>query len=264
MGRAMAQGMIDADAIAAKDLTVVDHNQSSALWWAEHLPAATFVTDVDQATGEYSIVILAVKPIHLASLIGEVRGQKSTAWPDSFVISVAAGVDLATLEHLLGSDRIARVMPNTPSLVREGASGFCLGKGATEQDLSDLNRILSAIGIAQQVPEAQLEAITGLSGSGPAYVFMFIESLADGGVAAGLPRDKAMRLAVQTVLGAARMVQQTGEHPGVLKDAVASPGGTTIAAIHALEHNAFRGAVIDAVLASAKRAREISDQLRIV
>jgi pyrroline-5-carboxylate reductase len=148
-------------------------------------------------------------------------------------------------------------MPNTPALVGAGASAYCGAAEVSEDDLQRLRGLLDAFGRSFAVKESQMDAVTGLSGSGPAYVFLFIEALADGGVMAGLPRAQALQLAAQTVIGAGQLVLQTGEHPGMLKDAVASPAGTTIAAIRSLEQNGFRGAVIDAVLASANRSAEL-------
>ena len=258
MGRALAQGMIRAQVLDAARLTVAEKCSDSRQWWSENVPLAKVTGEVKQVTDRHDIVILAVKPHHLKPLIQDVREARPKAWQDSLVVSVAAGITLKNLSTWLHSQRIVRVMPNTPALVGAGAAGFCCGHDVTAEDRDSIQQVLAAIGIAEEVPENQLDAITGVSGSGPAYVFMFIEALADGGVMAGLPRDKALKLATQTVLGAARMVQETGEHPGALKDAVASPGGTTIAAIRTLEHNAFRGAVIDAVMAATVRSREIS------
>lgn len=151
------------------------------------------------------------------------------------IISIAAGVTLATLESALPGHRVIRVMPNTPCLVGEAASAFSLGKHATDADRTLVKTLLDAVGLSMEVPETLLDAVTGLSGSGPAYVFQFIEALSDGGVMAGLPRNVAMQLAAQTVKGAAEMVLRTGKHPGELKDGVTSPGGTTIAGVEALE-----------------------------
>jgi pyrroline-5-carboxylate reductase len=148
-------------------------------------------------------------------------------------------------------------MPNTPALVGEGASAYALGGTATEDDAKLVEKILSGVGLAVRVKESLLDAVTGLSGSGPAHVFTVIEALADGGVLMGLPRDLALKLAAQTVIGAAKMVRETGEHPAVLRDQVASPGGTTIAAIEALEDGGLRSALISAVRAATERSREL-------
>ena len=149
-------------------------------------------------------------------------------------------------------------MPNTPALVGSSASAFAVGGTATREDAALVQSLLSAVGIAMEVKEKLLDAVTGLSGSGPAYGFMMIEALADGGVAAGLPRDVAQRLAAQTLLGAARMVLETGQHPGALKDAVCSPGGTTIEAVHELEKSGLRAALIGAVRAASDKARRLA------
>jgi pyrroline-5-carboxylate reductase len=177
------------------------------------------------------------------------------------VISVAAGVSLATLGAGLGPDcRLVRVMPNTPAWVGEGAAGYCRGANATEADEATVRACLGSVGRAFRVPEGLLDAVTGLSGSGPAFVYVMVEALSDGGVRVGLPRDVATALAAQTVLGAARMVLETGLHPGVLKDQVTSPGGTTIAGLHALERGGLRAALIDAVEAATRRSAELAAQ----
>ena len=169
-------------------------------------------------------------------------------------------VDVARdLAEGLGDDRrIIRVMPNTPCLRQEGASAFSAGPNATSDDIELVSQIMNSVGIAAQVPESQLDAVTGLSGSGPAYVYQFIEALSDGGVLAGLPRDLSTRLAAQTVLGAATMVL-AGDHPAVCKDAVASPGGTTIAGLHELEQGGMRGLVMNAVKAATERSKQLGE-----
>jgi pyrroline-5-carboxylate reductase len=178
--------------------------------------------------------------------------------PRHLLISIAAGVPLARLEAALPARaRVIRVMPNTPALVGAAACGFALGTSATKADGALAQRLLSAVGLAFQVKETLLDAVTGLSGSGPAYVYQFIEALSDGGVAVGLPRDVATQLAAQTVLGSARMVLETGSHPGVLKDMVTSPGGTTIEGLHELEKGNLRGAVISAVRAAAEKSKRL-------
>jgi pyrroline-5-carboxylate reductase len=167
-------------------------------------------------------------------------------------------VPLAKLEAGLESGaRLIRVMPNTPALVGASASAYALGRSALLEDGELAHKLLSAVGVSFQVKESLLDAVTGLSGSGPAYVYLFIEGLSDGGVAAGLPRDIATRLAAQTVLGSAKMVLETGLHPGVLKDLVTSPGGTTIEGLHELEKGKVRGTLISAVRAAAEKSRKL-------
>ena len=202
-----------------------------------------------------TVLIIAVKPQTISGLLTEIRSNVS---PQHVVISIAAGVSLSQLGHALGSEtRLIRVMPNTPCLVGESASGFASSPSATADDASLVAKLFSSVGQAIAVSEHLLNAVTGLSGSGPAYVYVMIEALADGGVRMGLPRDVALKLAAQTVLGSAKMVLETGLHPGVLKDAVASPGGTTIAGLHAIERGGLRGVLMDAVEAATQRADEL-------
>ena len=202
------------------------------------------------------VVVLAVKPQLMAGVLAEISPQITS---EHLVVSVAAGVTLATLAEGLGPGRrIARAMPNTPALVGEGAAAYCLGPDAREPDAAIVAGCLEAVGKAFRVSETLLDAVTGLSGSGPAFVYLVIEAMADGGVLAGLPRELAQTLAAQTVLGAARMVLETGEHPGVLKDRVTSPAGTTIAGIHALERGGLRATLMDAVVAAHARSVELA------
>jgi pyrroline-5-carboxylate reductase len=192
----------------------------------------------------------------MAQVLAELRPLIT---PNHLVVSVAAGVSMATLARGLGADRrLARAMPNTPALVCEGAAAFCLGPAALPEDEAIVAACLEAVGKAFRVPENLLDAVTGLSGSGPAFVYIIIEALADGGVRAGLPREIALALAAQTVLGSAKMVLETGQHPGSLKDQVTSPAGTTIAGVHALERGGVRAALIDAVEAAYRRSVELA------
>jgi pyrroline-5-carboxylate reductase len=216
--------------------------------------ARTVADNRETASGS-DVLVLAVKPQSMAKLLAEVRPVVTER---HLIVSIAAGITLKQITEGLGPNRrIIRVMPNTPCLIGASASAFAQGENATADDAALVERLLSAVGKACQLPENLLDAVTGLSSSGPAFVYVIIEALSDGGVRVGLPRDVATMLAAQTVLGAARMVLETGTHPGALKDAVASPGGTTIAGLHALERGGVRGALIDAVEAATRRATEL-------
>jgi pyrroline-5-carboxylate reductase len=244
-----AAGFTSADRIVASDVS----DESRALFTAAS-GARTTESNVAVAT-ESDIVVLSVKPHHLRHVMAELNHHIEKR---HLVVSIAAGVSLDTMASVLGQQkRLVRVMPNTPCLVGESASAFCTGGAATPEDAALVRELLSSVGLALQVPENLLDAVTGLSGSGPAYVYVMIEALSDGGVRMGLPRDIATKLAAQTLLGAARMVLDSGTHPEALKDAVASPGGTTIAGLHALEIGAIRGTLMNAVQAATLRAREL-------
>jgi pyrroline-5-carboxylate reductase len=220
----------------------------------EALAVEVTVGSPAQVATSSQVVLLAVKPQDMASLcqtLSQVSGQR-------LYISIAAGVSLADLEVWLGSgQRVIRAMPNTPALVGCGAAAFARGRLALDADADMAKLILGSVGLAEEVPEKLLDAVTGLSGSGPAYLYTVIEALADGGVLKGLPRATALRLAAQTALGAARMVLETGRHPAVLRDEVTSPGGTTIAGLAALEAGALRDALISAVRSAADRSAEL-------
>ena len=206
------------------------------------------------------MIVLAVKPQGMATVLAEL---KPLVTPDHLIISIAAGISLATMADGLGPGRrLARVMSNTPALVGAGASAYCLGSEARPEDETLVRTFMEAVGTAYPIPETLMDAVTGLSGSGPAFVYAIIEALSDGGVKVGLPREIATALAAQTVVGAARMVLETGQHPGFLKDQVASPGGTTIAGLHALERGALRATLMDAVEAAARRSAELAGPSR--
>ncbi len=203
------------------------------------------------------IVLIAVHPQVIRAVLEEI---KAGVTDEHIIVSVAAGVPTdQLLAGLGGFRRVVRVMPNTPALVGCAASAYCLAGSATEEDGHQIERLLAAVGRTWQVDESLMDAVTGLSGSGPAYAFVVIEALSDGGVRMGLPRATATALAAQTLLGAAEMVLRTGLHPGQLKDQVASPGGTTIAGLHALECAGLRAALIDAVQAATLRCRELAE-----
>jgi pyrroline-5-carboxylate reductase len=201
------------------------------------------------------VIVISVKPQIVKQVLLEL---KPLLTEEKLLVSIAAGIKMKDLQDWSGQQRIIRVMPNTPSAVGQAASVMCLGEKATQKDESCVRSLFGAIGKVWTAEEKYFDAVTGLSGSGPAYIFLAIEAMADGGVAAGLPRDLALGLASQTVLGAATMVNETGKHPGQLKDQVTSPAGTTITGIQELEKGAFRGTLINAVVAAAKRCKELS------
>ncbi|KMT15133.1 hypothetical protein BVRB_3g062510 [Beta vulgaris subsp. vulgaris] len=208
-----------------------------------------------QVVEDCDVIIFSVKPQIVKDVVLQLSPKLSKK---QLLVSVVAGTKLKDLQEWAGQSRFIRVMPNTPAAVGVAASVISLGGTATEEDGDLIERLFGAIGKVWRADEKLFDAITGLSGSGPAYIFLAIEALADGGVAAGLPRELAKGLAAQTVLGAASMAVNSGKHPAQLKDDVASPGGTTIAGIHELEKGGFRGTLINAVVAAAKRGRELS------
>lgn len=201
-----------------------------------------------------SSVVLAVKPQMLDAVLQEIGADLV----EKLVVSVVAGASIRRVVDACGRPvRVVRAMPNTPALVQEGMTALAIGPGVEQEDTARVRRLFESVGRVVLVEERLMDAVTGLSGSGPAYVFLAIEALADGGVKMGLPRETACLLAAQTVLGAARMVLQTGQHPARLKDQVASPGGTTIAGLHQLEQGGLRATLIDAIEAAAKRSQEL-------
>ena len=217
-----------------------------------------FATESNKTVCERSrdAIIIAVKPDVVAKVCGDIAAVETSV--NALVISVAAGVTIETLENNLPGRRVARVMPNQGCTVGQSASGFALGSLCTNEDRDIVQAIFGSCGMARETKEFLLNAVTGLSGSGPAYVFEFIEALADGGVRVGLPRAEALQLAAQTVKGAAEMVLVTGKHPGELKDRVCSPGGTTIAGVDELEKGGVRAATIEAVKAATRRSMQLA------
>ena len=204
------------------------------------------------------IVIIAVKPDAVAALLSAIRGSLT---PEKIVVSIAAGIRLSVIEQAIGASmKIVRVMPNTPSLVGEGMSVLAPNGAVDEKSLKAVTDIFSEIGRVRVLPEKLMDAVTGLSGSGPAYVFTFIQAMADAGVKLGIPRDTAVILAAQTVMGSAKYVLETGEDPMALRGRVASPGGTTIEGIHVLERSGFSGIVMDAVESAALKSQRLGEK----
>ena len=205
------------------------------------------------------IVVLSVKPQILSKVLDEVAGSIK---PDALVISIAAGVPVAAIQaRLAGGTRVVRAMPNTPALVDAAATAIAGGEHARASDLEDAKRIFDAVGITVILDETHLDAVTGLSGSGPAYVFLILEALSDAGVKVGLSRRNSQLLAAQTLLGSAKLLLETNEHPGRLKDMVTSPGGTAITGLHTLENGGVRTTLMNAVEAATRRSRELGEAL---
>ena len=265
MAAALIKGVLKSGICTPAEIAVSDVHAPTA----EKLRGETGVmiaASTAEVVGASEVIVLAVKPGDaLAAIQGATSQQMESsmrwAWQGGggketkLLISIVAGLSIASLEKAAGDKlRIIRVMPNTPALVLAGASGFATGTQATDADAEIAQKIFGGVGLSVRVKESLLDAVTGLSGSGPAYVYTIIEALADGGVLMGLPRDLALQLAAKTVAGAAEMVMQTGMHPAALRDQVASPGGTTIAGIEALEAGGLRAALIAAVRVASQRS----------
>ncbi len=254
MATALGQGFVRAELTGGDRLLAADPVTEATERFSEATGASIAEGNLD-LVGRADVVFLAVKPQQIGAVLEEIRPALT---PEKLVVSIAAGVPIGVMSAALGEQaRLVRVMPNTPCLVGRGACGFCLGEAATESDAALVDKLLSAVGIAYRVPEKLMDAVTGLSGSGPAFVYTIIEALSDGGVRMGLPRNIATALAAQTVAGAAEVVLTTGEHTGALKDRVTSPGGTTIAGIQVLEEGGLRAALMAAVEAATERSIEL-------
>jgi pyrroline-5-carboxylate reductase len=254
MAEALVKGLLRAHVADPAEIICTDRR-------AERGPELThrygvrFQKDNLAAAAEASIVVLSVKPQAMNKLLEEIKPALDQS---KLVISIAAGVPIEAIERKVGHGvRIIRTMPNTPALVGAGATALAPGEHATEDDLTQARALFEAVGMAVVVEEPLLDAVTGLSGSGPAYIFLIIEALADGGVKAGLARDQAQELAAQTVLGSAKLLIETGEHPGRLKDQVTSPGGTAIAGLEGVQAGGLRTTLMDAVEAATNRSREL-------
>lgn len=260
MAEAMLGGLLKGG-LAAENAIISDPTEERRKVIAEKFKAR--VTSSNQEVCEASdVVVMAVKPQMLDAVLQDLRkrSQESPKVTSCLFVSIVAGKTLENFNEAFSPQpaRVARVMPNTPALQGCGASVFVTNANCSEEDASMVTTVMGACGIVERVQDEKLlDAVTGLSGSGPAYVYLLIEAMSDGGVRMGLPRATATRLAAQTVLGAGTMVMETGTHPGQLKDAVTSPGGTTIAGVHALEAGAFRGTVINAVEAATRRSQEL-------
>jgi pyrroline-5-carboxylate reductase len=255
MARALAGGFVARGLAAPDRIVAYDPSPEARQQFAAAVAGTRLLEDNVSVIDAADVIVLAVKPQSVSAVIEETQGHLT---PAKLLVSIVAGVPLARLGSGFGTQRTIRVMPNTPCLIGAGASAFAVGPGASRDDAQLVERLLASVGVTAEVEERLLDAVTGLSGSGPAFVYTIIEALSDGGVRMGLPRALATKLAAQTVMGAAQMVLSTGEHPAVLKDRVASPGGTTIAGLQALENHALRAALIGAVEAATRRSLELA------
>lgn len=245
MGEALLGGLLEAKWAGASEIAVVEPVAGRREELAARYPGVTLSSEPVPAVG----AVIAVKPAEVPAACRAAGAER--------LLSIAAGVTIATLEEAAGPIPVVRAMPNTPSLVGAGAAAIAGGSHATDDDLAWAEGILGAVGEVVRVPEKLLDAVTGLSGSGPAYVFLVAEALIDAGVLAGLPRDIASTLAVQTLLGSARLLAESGDSPAELRAAVTSPGGTTAAGLRELERAGVRAAVLDAVAAATERSRRL-------
>ena len=257
MAEAMIRGLLRGGVFAPGDVIASGPRAERMRELAEGYGIRTTANNREAAAAR--IVVLSVKPQILSKVLDEIAGAID---PEALVISIAAGVPVAAIQaRLPGGTRVVRAMPNTPALVDAAATAIAGGEHARESDLADAKRIFDSIGITVVLEESLLDAVTGLSGSGPAYVFLILEALSDAGVKVGLSRRTAQLLAAQTVLGSAKLLLETNEHPGRLKDMVTSPGGTAITGLHTLEHGGVRTTLMNAVEAATRRSRELGEAL---
>lgn len=252
MASAIIGGLINNANIKPDEIIASDASEV-AVSSAKNTFAINTTTDNTSVAKESEILFLSVKPQYYEAVISEIKNILTS---NQIVITIAPGKTLAWLSNLLGDNvKIIRTMPNTPALVGEGITGVCKNELVSDEEFTYALSLLSSFGLAEAVPESLMDAVVSVSGSSPAYVFMFIEAMADAAVADGMPRDKAYKFAAQAVLGSAKMVLETGKHPGELKDMVCSPGGTTIEAVRVLEEKGFRSSIMEAMKACTSKAK---------
>lgn len=256
LGQALLAGLIEAETIAPEQICVTNRRAERSQGLAQKY-GVRIATSNSDCTANSDVVLLAVKPQMFPKVLDEI----SASARNTLLISVAAGVTIKSIESQLGEHpRVVRTMPNTPAIIRQSATAISAGTHANALDLERTKVIFKSVGTVAQVDESQLDAVTGLSGSGPAYIFLLIEAFADAGVKVGLSREVATTLAVQTIQGSARLLQETNEHPGRLKDQVTSPGGTAIAGLHTLEAGGLRTTIMNAVEIATGRAKELGQR----
>jgi len=257
MGSALLEGALRAKMVTASDVWVFDPYPGAAEAVAGRL-GVNIASNNSELTLQCDMILLACKPYQVVDILDEISAELPG---DTVILSIAAGVTLSRMKDSCpAGTRIIRVMPNTPSLIGNGASGIAPGTHATADDLSSAQQMLQSVGIVEVVTEPQIDAVTGLSGSGPAYVYTFIENLAAQAEKEGLALETALRLATQTVIGAARMVETTGMSPADLRNQVTSPGGTTLAGLEALTDHGFEASITAGVHAATERSREIAEE----
>lgn len=255
MGSAMIGGILQASLVDASQVIVSAHSPATLEKIRTKYSVETTLSN-ETVAERSDILFLAVKPNKFSEVIPQISDHVR---PDCIVVSIAAGQTISGIEAAFGHEiKLVRVMPNTPALVGEAMSALCPNAAVAAKELSCVQMIFNCFGKSEVVPESLMDAVVGVSGSSPAYVYLFIEAMADAAVADGMPRAQAYKFAAQSVYGAAKMVLETGEHPGVLKDAVCSPGGTTIEAVAALEKCGLRNAVITAQRACTQKSRDMS------
>ncbi|MDE2731983.1 MAG: pyrroline-5-carboxylate reductase [Bacteroidota bacterium] len=260
IGRALIGGLINGGHIAATQVYATRRRKEALAELANQYPGVHTDADNVAASADATVIVLSVKPANVAKIIEEIRDHVNE---DTLIISVLAGLTTESIREAFGKARlpVVRTMPNTPMLVRQGATAITPGTHAGEHHLALVRRMFEAVGTVVRVPEYLMDAVTGLSGSGPAYVYTLIEALTDAGVKQGLPRPTAFKLSTQTVLGAAHLVANTEKHPAILRDEVTTPGGTAIAAIAELEKHGMRTMFINAVATATGRSRELSRKI---
>ncbi|MEZ6136866.1 MAG: pyrroline-5-carboxylate reductase [Pirellulaceae bacterium] len=256
MASALAAGALQAQVFTAQQLVFAEPSIVQQEKLLKDFSGATIVDSGTEALRMCQRVVLAVKPYILKDIAAELAGAVTA---EHLLVSIVAGISLVDLQANLNTKRIVRVMPNTPAQVGMGAAAISADNAIDKADIAWVERLMNAVGISVRVQDDLMHAVTGIAGSSPAYIYLIIEALSDGGVAMGLPRETATRLAAQAVAGSAQMVLQTGLHPGVLKDQVTSPGGTTMAALRELEAAGVRSAFMEAVARCVERSMELAD-----
>ncbi len=256
IGRALIGGLLHGHELDPDQIRATRRDAHALEELQAQFPGIRTGADNTEAAHEATIIVLAIKPQNAAQVIEEIRPHVPA---EAMVVSVLAGVTTDALQQAFGQDlAVVRAMPNTPMLVDEGATALAGGRFSQPEHLALARQMFEAVGKVEEVPEYLMDAVTGLSGSGPAYVYMFIEALTDAGVKQGMPRPTAFRLAAQTVFGAAKLVIETGKHPAILRDEVTTPGGTAIAAVAELESHGLRTMLINAVATATARSKELS------